>query len=152
MTIFDIWSGARVTKSFLLGLAAIAQGDLAKARPFLETEARFAEQELREMPDSPTRQAQLGIVYAYLGRKADAIAAGQRALELMPVRQDAYDGPAYLLSLAQIYARTGETEKSIELIEKLLKIPNGMTQYDLRDWTWDPLRNDQSFQKLVGQD
>jgi serine/threonine-protein kinase len=148
-TIFEIWSGARVTKSYLLGMVALAQGDPAKARPFFEAEARFAEQELREMSDSPTRQAQLGIVYAYLGRKADAIAAGQRAVELMPVTKDAYDGPGYLLSLAQIYARTGETEKSIELVEKLLKLPAGITSYDLQDWTWDPLREDPRFQKLV---
>lgn len=148
-TIFDIWSGARVTKSFLLGMAAIAQGDRVKARPFFEAEARFAEQELREMPGSPTRQAQLGIVYAYLGQKAEAIAAGQRAVELMPVSKDAYEGPGYLCSLAQIFAWVGESEKSIALIERLLSMPNGMAKQELESCIWDPLRTDPRFQKLL---
>lgn len=147
-TIFDIWSGARVTKSFLLGIAAMAQDDMAKARPLFEAEARFAEQELHEMPDSPTRQAQLGLVYAYLGRKTEAIAAGKRAVELMPLSKDAYEGTAFLNSLAEIYARTGEPDKSIALIEQLLRIPNGMAQLELQFWNWDPLRDDPRFQKL----
>jgi serine/threonine protein kinase/Flp pilus assembly protein TadD len=148
-SIFDIWSGARVTKSFLLGVAAISQGDREKARPFLEAEAQFAEQELREMPDSPTRQAQLGMVYAYLGRKAEAIAAGKRAVELMPVSEDAFDGPGYLNSLAQIYAWVGESDKSIALIEQLLTMPNGMAKQELQFWFWDPLRTNSRFQKLL---
>jgi tetratricopeptide (TPR) repeat protein/tRNA A-37 threonylcarbamoyl transferase component Bud32 len=149
--IFDIWSGARVTKSFLLGTVAIAQGDAEKARPFFEAEAQFAEQELREMPDSPTRQAQLGIVYAYLGRKTEAIAAGKRAVELMPLSRDAYDGPMYLVSLAGIYAWVGEREKAIGIIEQLLTIPNGMAKQELQLWTWDPLRADPNFQKLLAR-
>ena len=106
----------------------MAQGDMAKARPLFEAEARFAEQELHEMPESPARQAQLGIVYAYLGRKAEAIAAGERAVELMPLSKDAYEGPGFLVSLAEIYARVGEHEKSIALLERLLTIPNGPAQ------------------------
>ena len=148
-TIFDASFGPRVTKNFLLGIVAMAQGDTAKARPLFEAEARFAEQELHEMPESPARQAQLGIVYAYLGRKAEAIAAGERAVELMPLSKDAYEGPAFLASLAEIYASVGEHEKSIALLERLLTIPNGPANADLQFWTWDPLRNEPRFQKLL---
>ncbi len=148
-TIFDLWSGPRVTKSFLLGIAAMAQNDMAKARPLFEAEARFAEQELHEKPDSPTRQAQLGIVYAYLGRKRDAVAAGERAVELMPLTKDAYEGTTFLLILAEIYGRVGEHEKSIALLERLLMIPNGPAPVDLQFWNWDPLRSEPDFQKLL---
>jgi tetratricopeptide (TPR) repeat protein len=150
-TIINTWSGARVTKSFLLGTLAAAQGNLNKARPFFKAEAKFAEQELREMPDSPTRHAQLGMVYAYLGRAKEAIVAGQRAVELMPVSKDAFDGPGYLVNLAQIYAWLGENEKATALLEQLLKMPNGIAKQDLGFWMWDPLRKDPKFQKLVTQ-
>ena len=148
-TIFDAWFGPRVTKNFLLGIVAMAQGDMAKARPLFEAEARFAERELHEMPESPTRQTQLGIVYAYLGRKAEAIAAGERAVQLMPLSKDAYEGPTFLVSLAEIYARVGEHEKSIALLKRLLTIPNGLAPADLQFWNWDPLRAEPGFQKLL---
>jgi len=148
-TIFDLWSGPRVTKNFLLGIVAMAQGNMAKARPLFEAEARFAEQELHEMPDSPTRQAQLGIVYAYLGRKTEAVAAGQRAVQLMPLSKDAYEGPTFLIVLAEIYARVGEHEKSIALLKRLLAIPNGPAQAELQFWNWDPLRSEPRFQELL---
>ncbi|HEY3664297.1 MAG TPA: protein kinase [Chthoniobacterales bacterium] len=147
--IFDIWNGARVTKGFLLGIVAIAQGDMDKARPLFEAEARFAEQELREMPNSATRQAQLGTVYAYLGRKAEAIAAGERAVELMPVSKDAYEGPGFLVNLAEIYARLGEHQKAIALLEKSLAMPAGIHRAELNAWNWDPLGDEPRFQNLV---
>jgi tetratricopeptide (TPR) repeat protein len=150
-TIFDIWSGARVTKSFLLGTVAIARGEVNKARPLFEAEARFAEQEVREMPDSATRQTQLGIVYSYLGRKAEAIAAGERAVALMPVSKDAYEGPGYLVGLAQIYAWVGESDKAIELIEQLLTMPSGISKPELQLWLWDPLRSNPKFQELLAR-
>jgi tetratricopeptide (TPR) repeat protein len=148
-TIFDIWSGARVTKNFLLGIVAMVQGDNARARPLFESELQFAEQELRANPNSPVRQAQLGTVLAYLGRKAEAIAAGQRALELMPVSKDASDGPGYLVRLAEIYGRVGETDKAIDLLEKSMKIPASLPPADLEFWMWDPLREHPRFRNLA---
>jgi len=148
-TIFDLWSGPRVTKSFLLGIVAMAHGDMPKARPFFEAEAGFAEQEVHEMPESPTRQAQLGIVYAYLGRKAKAIAAGELAVGLMPLSKDAYESTAFLGRLAEIYARVGEREKAIALLHRLLQMPNGLSRADLELWNWDPLREEPRFQELL---
>jgi hypothetical protein len=63
--------------------------------------------------------------------------------------------------LALVYARTGETDQAIALIERLLTTPGavltinspncyGITLMDLRlRWEWDPLRNDPRFQKIL---
>jgi hypothetical protein len=59
--------------------------------------------------------------------------------------------------LALIYARVGENDLAISLIERLLKTPGavdstnyGATINDLKyRWEWDPIRNDLRFQKLV---
>jgi hypothetical protein len=57
-----------------------------------------------------------------------------------------------------IYARTGEPDEAIKLIEKLLMLPAdlggllifNMTQADLKlRWVWDPLRKDPRFQKIL---
>jgi serine/threonine-protein kinase len=148
-TIFEPFAGARATKNFYLGQVATAQGDIARARPFFEKELEFARKELNESPDSADRHQQIGLVCAYLGRKDEAIAEGQRAIELMPVSKDAVDGPNYEINLAQIYALVGEPDKAIDLLETSLRRPGGITMNQLKWWSWDPLRNHPRFQKLI---
>ena len=148
-TIFDLWSGARMTKNFLSGELALAQGDTVKARPSFEAELQFAQQEVREMPDSSTRHAQLGLIYAYLGRKEEAIAAGKHAVELLPLSKDALDGTAPLVNLAQIYARVDEADKAIDLLDELMRTPNGPAIGELQFWFWDPLREHPRFKDLI---
>ena len=148
-TILDLWSGARMTKTFLSGELALAQGDTVKARSFFEAELQFAQQEVREMPDSSTRHAQLGLIYSYLGRKEEAIAEGKHAVELMPLSKDAFDGTAPLLNLAQIYARVGEADKAIDLLDELMRTPNGPALNELQFWFWDPLREHPRFKQLI---
>jgi hypothetical protein len=48
------------------------------------------------------------LLYAYLGRKEDALREGRRAAELLPISKDGYDGTFISALLALIYARTGE--------------------------------------------
>jgi hypothetical protein len=77
---------------------------------------------------------------------------GILATELVPLERDALDGADFLAELAVIYARTGEIEKSIEGLERLLSIPSGLTENELRiePW-WDPLRDHPRFQRLIQQ-
>jgi serine/threonine protein kinase/Flp pilus assembly protein TadD len=150
-TLFDMWTSARVTKGFLFGTLALAQGDVATARPFFEGEVQFAQQEVREMPESAPRHAQLGLVYAFLGRNEEAIAEGRRAVELLPLSKDAFDGVGPLFNLAMIYARVAEAEQAIDLLDKLLRTPNGPPAVELQFWPWDPLRDNPRFQELVAR-
>jgi Flp pilus assembly protein TadD len=66
----------------------------------------------------------LGLAYAYRGDKQAAIREGQRAVELMPETRDAVDGPIMETNLAHIYARVGEPERALDLIEHLLTVPS----------------------------
>jgi tetratricopeptide (TPR) repeat protein len=90
------------------------------------------------------------MLYAYLGRKGEAIRASRRAVELVPESKDAVEAPSYEESLAGVYARTGEADQAITLIEQLLTKPGGLTLAELRlRWQWDPLRNDPRFKKIL---
>ena len=92
-----------------------------------------------------------------MGRRADALREGRRAVELKPVARDHFEGPQELCNLALIHARLGENEEAISAIEELLQAPGGVFFYEASTslwelrlrWQWDPLRSDPRFQKLL---
>ncbi|UCF04540.1 MAG: protein kinase [bacterium] len=92
----------------------------------------------------------LGVVNALLGRREDAIHAGERAVELLPISKDVFDGTALAITLAEIYAIVGEFEAAIDQLEILLSIPAEISVQAIRlDPVWDPLRNNPRFQQLL---
>ena len=144
-------------KSFLLGITAVARGDGAAAAKNFAAAAPEFEKAVQQAADSADRHANLGLLYAFMGRRDDAIREGRLAVELKPLSKDATDGALMLCYLALIYARVGENDQAIPLIERLLQTPGAvdsvdysMTLNDLRyRWEWDGLRNDPRFKKLV---
>ena len=155
-TLPSVYSGP-VPKSYLEGCIALAKGENVRAQSFFETARPMTEAEMIAHPDNALRHARLGLLYAYMGRKADAIREGERAVELKPVSRDAFDGPEQLGNLALIHARVGDNDEAISMIEKLLQMPGGvffyegsMSLWELRlRWQWDPLRSDPRFQKIL---
>jgi tetratricopeptide (TPR) repeat protein len=142
----------RYPKSFYQGCVALARGDTESARTFFEQVRSMFEAGVRNRPDAPTFHNASGLLYAYMGRKEEAIRESRRAVELCPESKDALAGAGYEATLAVVYARTGEPDQAIGLIERLLSTPaaEGITLAELRlRWVWDPLRNDPRFQKIL---
>jgi TolB-like protein/Tfp pilus assembly protein PilF len=145
-------------KIFLEGCVYLAQGDNENAQKAFEKARPSFEALVKEAPLSADRHANLGWLYAFMGRKDDAIREGRRAVELKPESKDAFDGAIMNCYLALIYARLGERELALPLIERLLKTPGAVDSVDysitLNDlkfrWEWDPIRGDPRFQKLIG--
>ena len=137
-------------KAFLEGSIHFLEGDKPRAQIEFEKARVVSEQLLREAPEDPARHAQHGLILAALGQKAEAIAEGKRAVELLPESRDAFDGPQFTASLAQIYAWTGETDEAFRLLDHLLSVPNGIAVSILKlDPAWDSLRKDPRFQALI---
>ena len=108
------------------------------------------EDDLVKAPDDAELVAMLGLVLGMRGRKEEAIAAGHRAVELLPISKDAFDGPLIATKLAVIYAQAGEPARALVLLEELVNLPNGLTLGALRiEREWDPLRGDRRFAKLL---
>ena len=153
-------SGGQPTpKSFYRGCVALARGDQAAARTNFEATLTIFEAAVQQAPANALRHANLGLVYSFMGRREEAIREGHRAVELMPDSKDAVFGPWMTGYLAMIYARVGEADSALPLLEHLLASPGPVdytncciTQNDLRHrWQWDPLRNNPRFQKLLAE-
>jgi TolB-like protein/Flp pilus assembly protein TadD len=145
-------------KSFYQACTALARGDVGLAQRLFEKARLIFEAEVRDHPDDGRRHAYLGLLYACLDRKEDAIRESRRAVELEPESKDAYHGALIASNLALVYARTGEADQAIALIERLLSTagaaelgsPASITLAELRlGWQWDPLRTNPRFQKIL---
>ena len=130
----------------------MARGDAATARVLFEKARPAYEALVQDHPDEPKFLARLGLLYAYLGRKEEALRESRRAVDLIP-EKDAIDRPRYSGNLALAYALTGETEKAVTLVEQLLTTPavpeDQITITELRSWRWDRLRSNPRFQKIL---
>jgi serine/threonine-protein kinase len=113
--------------------------------------ARAALEQARELsPGDATIHASLGWSYALLGDRDRAVAAGERALQLLPPSEDAMAGHSTLVRLAKIYARVGEPYRAVKFLQKALLLPGWISPAILRvDPAFDPLRRDPRFAELM---
>jgi len=126
------------------GPARLAHADSAR---------RAFEAALSALPDDPRLLSHLGVVYPFLGRHADAVRAGRRAVERLPISRDAHAGPFVVTGLARTYMLAGQPDSAIALLEPLLWIPSWVSPAELRtDPTWAPLRDHPRFRELTDAD
>jgi tetratricopeptide (TPR) repeat protein len=126
------------------------RGRAGLQRAYLDSARTALESLVQAHPEEANFHARLGLVYAGLGRNADAVREGRAAVKLLPVSREAYRGANMQAALAMIYATVGMRTEAIEQLKYLLSIPSqvnpGLLRYDPR---WDGLRGDERFERLV---
>ncbi len=146
------FAGDTLRYYFLKGESASFRRRAAMERAYADSARALLERRLRSAPDDAYDVSWLGLAYAALGRKAEAIRAGRRSVELLPVSRDALAGPYVAAALARIYTMTGEPERAAETLAPLLEIPSPITPAALRaDPVWAPIREHPRFRKLVAE-
>ncbi len=137
-------------KSWFQAMVARAKGDSARATAALRECREIIAQRLIVKPEHARTIAVLAQVDAGLGQKDLAIREAQHAIELMPVSKDIYDGALVLEGLAQVYTWSGERDRAIELVQKLVTMPSYVNYARLKlHPLWSPLRGDPRFETIV---
>ena len=142
-----------IPHDWFVGLVARTFGDNNRAQSAF-TAARALEAKItQDQPDYAPAWSMLGLIDAGLGRKADAIAEGKRACELLPLSKDSWEGPSYVVNLAIIYSWLGEKDLALEQLKISTQNPVGITYGDLKlQPYWDSLRGDPRFEKIVASE
>lgn len=140
---------------FLAWLASGGQTLSKSQRDTLEKALTRNTEKLAKQPDDPFAGAmELGAqLNAALGNKTEAIRMAKRAVELVPVSEDAILGAQKLQALALVYAKTGEKDLAFEVLSTCVKLPTFLATYgSLKfDPNWDNLRGDPRFDDLLAQ-
>jgi eukaryotic-like serine/threonine-protein kinase len=126
------------------------RGELAQSRIYADSARLEFEAEMRRAPDDPQLLVLLGLTLAYLGRKTEAVAAGERATKMSPMRTNGAAGAYLQHQLVRIYIIVGQPDKALDRLEPLLKTPYDLSPGWLRiDPNFAPLRHNPRFQRLV---
>lgn len=129
---------------------ARALGDTAAAEAALQRAAKESAAEMADRPDDFSHWMHRARLEAALGNKEAAVAAGARAMELLPASRDAITGVRCAKWSAEVCAEVGATDRALAILEDIAPRPWGPNYGELQyDPVWDPLRQDERFQKIV---
>jgi TolB-like protein/Flp pilus assembly protein TadD len=137
-------------KTGLAGLVHHFKGETELARASFHSARAELEVAAGKRPDDCRVHSSLGIAYAGLGKKDDAIREGKLAAEFCPQLVLVGARTGRIKDLAFIYVLVGEYDAALDQIEHLLSIPSffsvGLLALDPK---WDPLRDHPRYNKLL---
>ena len=103
-------------------------------------------------PNNASIHAALGLAYAGLGRKREAIDEAQKAMTMVRLGRNSINSTAFMGLAIEVFGRVGELDRAFEMVELMLGMPSGreVTVPFLKVWPgFDPLRNDPRFDQLL---
>jgi len=155
---FDGQNASRAEETAHAAMMLAAQGDMARAATRLGGALAEVRAELLVQPSNARLWSALSRMEALLGQNEAALRDAKKAVELLPESVDAFMGPSFTANLAAVYAWTGDKDRAIAEITRLLRIPT----HSAGDWVslinihalrvdpkFFPLRGDPRFEALL---
>jgi tetratricopeptide (TPR) repeat protein len=125
-------------------------GDSALMRAWGDTAAREFAAQARTAPNDSQRHILLAVAQAYAGRRAEALAAAKRGIELASAEHDYSGAEYYDRQLARMHVLLGDHDKALDLLEGLLARPSYISPGWLRiEPTWRSLKGNPRFEKMI---
>jgi serine/threonine protein kinase/Tfp pilus assembly protein PilF len=137
-------------RPFVEGVIARMMNDSEQARSAFIAARAEQEKIVQVQPNYGPPLCVLGLIDAALGRKEEALREGRGAVELLPVKKDAINGPVMIAYSAMIAAWTGDRDLACQQLATATRYPSRLSYGQLRMLPfWDPLRSDPRFEKIV---
>jgi TolB-like protein len=131
-------------------LVAEALGNAVGAQSAFNAARARAAAGVAKRPDDAKLLMILAEIDARLGRKEEAIRQAERAVEMLPISEDAFDGVRIVSRLAAVYGRLGDKSRALEMLAETVVKPSGPHYGELMlDERWDPVRDERRFQEIV---
>jgi TolB-like protein/Flp pilus assembly protein TadD len=137
-------------KTFEFAFIYYLIGNSSLSKIYADSAITLLRKKINENPDDDRFFSTLGKCYAFNGKDNEAIAFGQKAVDLRPITQDAFQGIAKEQDLMEIYIFTGNYEMALNKIDFLLSVPSWLSVGKLKiDPVFDRLRKLPRFQKII---
>ena len=137
-------------KTYDIALIYFLSGNTSFSKTYADSSITTLKEKLKEIPNDERYYATLGKCYALIGNDEEAISCGKKAVELMPIKLDAWQGVVKEQDLMEIYILTGNYDMALDKIEFLISTPSELPVGELMiDPIFDNLRSLPRFQKII---
>ena len=142
--------GLYVPIALLRGEVEAAAGRSEPARRAFAAARLELEEKVKLGPEDGRYRSSLGIAYAGLGQRDEAMREAKRAFDLLPASKDAWSAVQPRRDLALVYVMLGLPDEAIATLADVLAWSGEMTPNELRlDPRWKPLLSNPRFQTLL---
>jgi tetratricopeptide (TPR) repeat protein len=137
-------------KSLQLGLIYNMMHNNELAHKHFLLARKVLEDKMNELQNDSRLYSSLGITFAGLGLRKEALEANRKALSLMDISVDAVRGCIREQDKARTLLLLGDYDETISRLEFLIQQNGQLSIEDLRqDPFWDPLREKKAFKDLL---
>jgi len=147
---FDEDGGEHSVQALNAAKVYAAHGDMAAARDRLADFPAELRARIEREPANARLHSYLAEMEALLGHNEEAVRLARQAVGFLPETRDTIDAPTLSFILAQVYAWTGDKERALAELARLLAIPSPADVHSLRhDPMLTALRGEPRFEALL---
>ncbi len=137
-------------KTYRIAFIHYLKGNIDLSKIHADSALIHLKQRIKEDPNDDRYLATIGKCYALIGNKQEAVNCGKKAVELKPMKLDAWQGVIKEQDLMEIYILTGNYDLALDKMEYLLSIPSGLHKSNLSiNPIYDRLSDLPRFQKIL---
>jgi tetratricopeptide (TPR) repeat protein len=118
-------------KTYRIAFILFLKGNKDLCKIYTDSAITELNKKILEFPNDERYYATIGKCYAFVGNSKEALNYGEKAIDLKPMKRDAWQGVVKEQDLMDIYIFTGEFDFAMDKMEYLLSIPSRLHKSDL---------------------